>query len=121
MTRHMLRVTDGTETVNLNDGGTTAYLMGSGYTPRPPQTSTQRVNADSQGDGDRLQYVTRRDVQETVHCALVSSISSIDAVLANLRKLERMFIRAEEWETRFEDKPVYAEFQPASLGDIYRS
>lgn len=112
---HVLRITDGTTTINLTGGPITLQE----YVPKAPDLSLVEASAWSMEDGGEVHAVTRRNVTEPVLIAIVASTN--DDVREAVRGLEEMFRQAEEYQRRRVGSRVFIEFQPGSSGDVYRS
>lgn len=112
---HLLRVTDGTTTVNLSGGP----IYQRGYVPRSPNVSTVEFTAESLRDGGELFAITRRNVVETAPVVITGSTT--DVMRGYVRSLEGLFCQAEARQMRGVGDRVYVEFQPGESGDIFRS
>jgi hypothetical protein len=112
----ILRLTDGTTTVNLTGG---AISLAEPYMPAAPDVSTVEFVAESQEDGGELFEITRRNVTEsalvTVTGATVSTVQGL------VNGIEELFKQAEEHQRRGVGSRVWVEYRPGSSGDTYRS
>ncbi len=95
---HLLRVTDGTNTITLS-GGSNNYLRG--------------YDLQSNESGDHA------DITETVEVTFTNNTN--DNIRADVRLLEKLFRRAWEYWNEGTGARCWVEFQPGSSGDIYRS
>lgn len=112
---HLLRVTDGTTTVNLTGGP--IYLRE--YVPQSPNISTVEFVSWSMYDGGDIFSVTRRNVTEPAQVTVIGSTN--DEAREQVRALEALFLQAEEYQRSKKGNRVWVEFQPGQSGDIYRS
>ena len=71
----ILRITDGTTTVNLT-GGTNSFYLAENYAPVTPELSVIEAVAQAVRDGGDVTAGTRRNVVETVTLAVVASAFS---------------------------------------------
>lgn len=92
---HILRVTDGTTTINLADG---VQVM-SDYRPVP---------------GDMGE-----EVKETVKVAFANSVMAVN--LTNINTLNNLFAQAKRWHLYRTGRKVYVEFDPGTSGTVRRS
>jgi hypothetical protein len=114
---HVLRITDGTTTVNL--AGDSDHISLESYVPKAPDVSVVEAESLALEDGGRVTNVARRNVTEP--CNITITASTSDAVRAALRSVEALLRQAEEYVERGVGDPVYVELQPGGSGDVYRS
>ena len=114
----ILRITDGTTTVDLAGGTDNVYLQDD-YVPRAPSVSELEFTAEAMRDGGELIKATRRNVAETIPLAIVGALRSdiTDAQHA----IEVLLNQAQLHQERGVGAPVYVEYRKADAGDIYRS
>jgi len=112
---HVLRVTNGTTTVNLTGGPITLAQ----YTPRSPETTVEEATAWALEDGGEVFAVAHRNVAEPIELTIVDSTTAL--VRAKVNALEMLLEEAAERQRRRIGSRVYVEFQPGASGDIYRS
>jgi len=114
----ILRITDGTTTVNLT-GGTDDIYLTEDYVPRPLEVSVVEFTAESMRDGGELVSATRRNVVESVPLSLVGA--SRTDILTAQHSLETLLEQAKNRQERGVGDPVYVEYRKADSGDVYRS
>lgn len=114
----ILRITDGTTTIDLA-GGTSSITLEEDYVPRPPEVSETEFTAESLYDGGELVAATRRNVAESVPVALVGS--SRAALVTAINSIETLFEQARVRQERGVGARVYVEYRKADSGDVYRS
>lgn len=114
----ILRITDGTTTVNLT-GGTSSFYLAESYAPATPELSVIEAMAQAVRDGGDVTAVTRRNVVETVTLAVVASAFS--TVQTALRGLETLLQQALHRQSTGKGAQVWVEYRAADSGDVYRS
>jgi hypothetical protein len=114
----ILRITDGTTTINLT-GGTSSFYLAESYAPGTPELSVIEAMAQAVRDGGEVMAVTRRNVVETVVLAVVASAFS--TVQTALRGLEILLQQAQHRQSTGKGDAVYVEYRAADSGDVYRS
>ncbi|MFP4344257.1 MAG: hypothetical protein ACLFU8_06165 [Anaerolineales bacterium] len=114
----ILRITDGTTTVNLT-GGSDGIYGGAEYVPRTPDVSEMEFTAEALRDGGELIQATRRNVVESL--LLVLTGASRSALESTLHDLERLLEGAARYQERKVGARVYVEYRKADSGDVYRS
>lgn len=111
----ILRLTDGTTTVNLTGGP----IYRTKYSPMPPALSVVEYNPESLADGGQAAAVTRRNVEEP--CVITVADASSDAARATWNGIESLFLKAIEYANRKGGAPVYVEYAQETGDDVYRS
>jgi hypothetical protein len=114
----ILRITDGTTTVNLT-GGTNSFYLSESYAPVAPEPSVIEAVAQAVRDGGEVTAVTLRNVVETVTLAVVASAFS--TVQAAQRGLEMLLQQAGNRQKTGKGAQVWLEYRAADSGDVYRS
>jgi hypothetical protein len=114
-TMMLLRITDGTTTINLTGGPITLQE----YTPKEPDFSTVEFVAETMADGGELLALTSRNVTEQAQVTIVGATQ--DDLRAQVQGLERLFAEATERQRQRSGTRVYVEFRPDESGDVYRS
>jgi len=114
----ILRITDGTTTVNLT-GGTNSFYLAENYAPVTPELSVIEAVAQAVRDGGDVTAGTRRNVVETVTLAVVASAFS--TVQTALRGLETLLQQALHRQNTGKGAQVWVEYRAADSGDVYRS
>ncbi len=112
----LLRLTNGTTTVNLTGGP--IYLR-EWYVPAAPEQSEIEAVAASLADGGELVEVTRRNVVESVALTLTGADAAAVQFLQN--SIERLFSEAEHYQRTGFGNRVWVEYRPGDSGDVYRS
>ncbi len=114
----ILRVTDGTTTINLT-GGTNSFYLTEGYAPATPELSVIEATAQAVRDGGEVTAVTRRNPVETV--VLTVAASTFSTAQTALRGLETLLQQALHRQNTGKGDAVYVEYRAADSGDVYRS
>lgn len=114
----ILRITDGTTTVNLT-GGTNSFYLAESYAPATPELSVIEAVAQAVRDGGDVTAATRRNVAETVTLAVVASAFS--TVQTAMRGLETLLQQALHRQSTGKGAQVWVEYRAADSGDVYRS
>jgi hypothetical protein len=112
----ILRLTDGTTTVNLTGG--TIY-GGAEYVPRTPEVSETEFTAAALRDGGELLEATRRNVVESV--PLVVTGADRSAIQTSVQSIEKLLEAATQRQRRGVGDRVFVEYRKADSGDVYRS
>jgi hypothetical protein len=115
----ILRLTDGTTTLNLEDGSDGLYLA-EGYVPLTPNVSTIEAVSEALVDGGEVTQVTRRNVTESV----VLTVTGADAaaIQSTLHSLAALLIGAEEYQRSRGGARCWVEYAPNdSAENVYRS
>lgn len=114
----ILRITDGTTTINLT-GGTNSFYLAESYAPGTPELSVIEAAAQAVRDGGEVTAVTLRNVVETVALAVVASAFS--TVQTAIRGLETLLQQAQHRQSTGKGAQVWVEYRAADSGDVYRS
>ena len=114
----ILRITDGTTTIDLV-GGTNSIYLAEDYVPSPPEVTETEFTAEALYDGGELVAATRRNVTESVPVTLVAS--SRTTIFSALNSIETLFEQALTRQTKGVGSRVYVEYRKADSGDTYRS
>lgn len=114
----ILRITDGTTTINLT-GGTNSFYLAEGYAPVAPELSVIEATAQAVRDGGDVTAVTRRNIAETAALAVVASAFS--TVQTAIRGLEMLLQQAQHRQSTGKGAQVWVEYRAADSGDVYRS
>ncbi|MBN2393483.1 MAG: hypothetical protein JXR84_22310 [Anaerolineae bacterium] len=114
----ILRITDGTTTINLN-GGTNSFYLSESYAPVAPELSVIEARAQAVRDGGDVTAVTQRNVVETVTLAVAATAFS--TVQTALRGLETLLYQAQHRQSTGKGAQVWVEYRAADSGDVYRS
>jgi len=114
----ILRVTDGTTTINLT-GGTNSFYLAENYAPSTPELTVIEAVAQAVRDGGGVTAVTRRNVVETVTLSVVAS--AFATVQTALRGLETLLLQALHRQNTGKGTQVFVEYRAADSGDVYRS
>jgi hypothetical protein len=114
----ILRITDGTTTVNLAGGVDGIYLTDD-YVPRPPEVTESEFTAEAMRDGGELISATRRNVVESVR--LTQAAANRAALVTAQHSIETLLTQAQLHQEKGVAAPVYVEYRKADSGDVYRS
>lgn len=114
----ILRLTDGSTTINLT-GGSDGVYGGAEYVPRAPDVSEIEFTASALRDGGELVKATRRNVAESL--SLVITGASRSALATTQHDIEKLFEQARQYQERGVGDRVYVEYRKADSGDVYRS
>lgn len=110
----ILRLTDGTVTVNLHG---TSPVVGCTYRPLPPDVSATR-HAAAGLDGERLSAADYRNVTEEAAVVLEGTAANIQSTVTTV---ERLFAQARDRHNAGMGARVYVEYQAHSGDDTYRA
>lgn len=92
---HVLKLTDGTTTVNLTSGTSALTEM---YKPATPGTTPQLTQLEGVRDGGEIALVTRQNVTETLEIVLVAaSTTALQTVANSIEKLLMAAERKQRW------------------------
>lgn len=110
----ILRLTDGTATVNLHGA---APVVGCTYRPLPPDVATVRRSAVGL-DGEQISAADYRNVTEEATIVLEGSAAAIQAAISSI---ERLLAQAKDRPAAGMGAKVYIEYQAHSGEDVHRS
>lgn len=111
----ILRLTDGTDTVNLVGGP--IYRVE--YVPRGPKLSTVEYEPGAVADGGEVAAITRPNVVESCRISAVEDTG--DNLRTTLQSIEALFESAIEYQNRRGAARVWVEFAAEDDDDVYRS
>lgn len=114
----ILRVTDGTTTIDLS-GGTDDITLAENYAPVAPDLSVVEAVAETTRDGGDVTAIARRNVTESVVISITGAAFSVIQTAKDA--LELLFVQAIHRQNTGKGDRVFVEYRAASSGTVYRS
>lgn len=113
----ILRLTDGTTTINLT-GGTNYFYLAENYAPVTPEPEIAEVLSQMR-DGGEITSVLQRNVSESVVLAAVAA--AFATIQTAVNSIETLLLQAAQRRNTGKGAVVYVEYRPGDSGTIYRS
>lgn len=113
----ILRLTDGTTTINLT-GGTSYFYLAENYAPVTPEPEVAAVLSQMR-DGGEIAAVLQRNVSESVVLSVVAT--TFATVQTAINGIETLLQQAAQRRNTGKGAAVYVEYRPGDSGTIYRS
>lgn len=113
----ILRLTDGTTTINLT-GGTNSLYLSENYAPVAPDPEVAAVASQLRDGGDVTSVLLRNVSEAAVLAAVAATFATVQTAI---NAVEALLVQAAQRRNTGKGAAVYVEYRPGDSGTIYRS